>query len=168
MWNNWLLFNQVVPQLSSRGWVDPVPDALLLRKYGSAGTSVSVAMNSDYLEFINPTWNGNNEMQISWSLPYRISTKSVKKIKSLFMDVCRTRIYYGLIRPKFGITLQPPVKISHIRIWNSWEGTWRSPFMVTCELDFIVNSVWLKTEFACEILLKMSSILSFNKISGTV
>jgi hypothetical protein len=28
---------QVVPQLSSRGWVDPVPDPLLLRKFGSAG-----------------------------------------------------------------------------------------------------------------------------------
>jgi hypothetical protein len=28
---------QVAPQLSSRGWVDPVPDSLLLRKSGSAG-----------------------------------------------------------------------------------------------------------------------------------
>jgi hypothetical protein len=28
---------QVAPQLSSRGWVDPVPDTLLLRKCGSAG-----------------------------------------------------------------------------------------------------------------------------------
>jgi hypothetical protein len=28
---------QVVSQLSSRGWVDPVPDPLLLRKSGSAG-----------------------------------------------------------------------------------------------------------------------------------
>jgi hypothetical protein len=27
---------QVAPQLSSRGWVDPVPDSLLLRKSGSA------------------------------------------------------------------------------------------------------------------------------------
>jgi hypothetical protein len=30
-------FIQVAPQLSSRGWVDPVPDPLLLRKSGSAG-----------------------------------------------------------------------------------------------------------------------------------
>jgi hypothetical protein len=30
-------FSQVAPQLSSRGWVDPVPDPLLLRKSGSAG-----------------------------------------------------------------------------------------------------------------------------------
>jgi hypothetical protein len=30
-------FFQVAPQLSSRGWVDPVPDPLLLRKSGSAG-----------------------------------------------------------------------------------------------------------------------------------
>jgi hypothetical protein len=30
-------FIQVAPQLSSRSWVDPVPDPLLLRKYGRAG-----------------------------------------------------------------------------------------------------------------------------------
>jgi hypothetical protein len=30
-------FFQVAPHLSSRGWVDPVPDPLLLRKSGSAG-----------------------------------------------------------------------------------------------------------------------------------
>jgi hypothetical protein len=30
-------FLQVAPQLYSRGWVDPVPDPLLLRKSGSAG-----------------------------------------------------------------------------------------------------------------------------------
>jgi hypothetical protein len=30
-------FFQVAPRLSSRGWVDPVPDPLLLRKSGSAG-----------------------------------------------------------------------------------------------------------------------------------
>jgi hypothetical protein len=42
---------QVAPQLYSRGWVDPVPDPLLLRKSGSAGnrtrTSGSVGRNSD-------------------------------------------------------------------------------------------------------------------------
>ena len=32
-----LLFIQVAPQLTSQGWVDPVPDPLLLRKSGSAG-----------------------------------------------------------------------------------------------------------------------------------
>jgi hypothetical protein len=46
-------FFQVAPQLYSRSWVDPVPDPLLLRKYGSAGnltrTSGSVARNSDHL-----------------------------------------------------------------------------------------------------------------------
>jgi hypothetical protein len=40
------------PELYSRGWVDPVPDPLLLRKSGSAGnrtrTSGSVARNSDH------------------------------------------------------------------------------------------------------------------------
>jgi hypothetical protein len=34
---NRCFFFQVAPQLWSRGWVDPVPDPLLLRKYGSAG-----------------------------------------------------------------------------------------------------------------------------------
>jgi hypothetical protein len=45
-------FFQVVPQIYSRGRVDPVPDLLLLRKSGSAGnrtrTSESVARNSDH------------------------------------------------------------------------------------------------------------------------
>jgi hypothetical protein len=31
---------QVAPQLSSRGWVDPVPDPLLLRISGSAGKRI--------------------------------------------------------------------------------------------------------------------------------
>jgi hypothetical protein len=30
-------FFQIAPQLYSRGWVDPVPDPLLLRKYDSVG-----------------------------------------------------------------------------------------------------------------------------------
>jgi hypothetical protein len=45
-------FFHVAPQLYSRGWVDPVPDSLLLRKSGSAGdriwTSGSVARNFDH------------------------------------------------------------------------------------------------------------------------
>jgi hypothetical protein len=45
-------FSKVVPQLYSRGLVDPVPDPLLLRESGSAGnrtrTSESVARNSDH------------------------------------------------------------------------------------------------------------------------
>jgi hypothetical protein len=45
-------FLQVAPQLSSRGWVGPVPDPLLVRKSGSAGnrarTSGSVARKSDH------------------------------------------------------------------------------------------------------------------------
>jgi hypothetical protein len=45
----------LAPQLYSRGWVDPVPDPLLLRKSGSAGNgnrdlwiSESVVRNSDH------------------------------------------------------------------------------------------------------------------------
>jgi hypothetical protein len=48
-WSRYFFF-QVVPQLYSRGWVDPFPDPLLLRKSGSAGnrtrTSGSVVRNS--------------------------------------------------------------------------------------------------------------------------
>jgi hypothetical protein len=50
-WSRYFFF-QVAPQLYSRGWVDPVPDPLLLRKSGSARnliwTSGSVARNSDH------------------------------------------------------------------------------------------------------------------------
>jgi hypothetical protein len=46
------LFFQAAPQLYSRGWVDLVPDSLLLRKSGSAGnrnrTPGSVAKYSDH------------------------------------------------------------------------------------------------------------------------
>jgi hypothetical protein len=35
-----LLFFQVAPHLCSRGWVDPLPDPQLLRKYGSAGNRI--------------------------------------------------------------------------------------------------------------------------------
>jgi hypothetical protein len=45
-------FFQVAPQLYSRGWVDPVPNPLLLRKSSSAGNqtraSGSVAKNCDH------------------------------------------------------------------------------------------------------------------------
>jgi hypothetical protein len=45
-------FSQVAPQLHSRGWVNPVPGPVLLRKCGSAEnrtrTSGSVARNSDH------------------------------------------------------------------------------------------------------------------------
>jgi hypothetical protein len=50
-WSRYFLF-RVAPQLYSRGWVDPVPEPLLLRKSGSAGnrplSSGSVAKNSDH------------------------------------------------------------------------------------------------------------------------
>jgi hypothetical protein len=45
-------FFQVAPQLYSRGWVDPIPDPLLLRISGSTSnrtwTSESVARNSEH------------------------------------------------------------------------------------------------------------------------
>jgi hypothetical protein len=37
LYRSGFFFFQVAPQLYSRGWVDPVPDQLLLRKCGSAG-----------------------------------------------------------------------------------------------------------------------------------
>jgi hypothetical protein len=54
------LFFQVAPQLYSRGWVDPIPDTLLPRKYGSAGnwtrTSGSAARNSDHTQCPTYKW----------------------------------------------------------------------------------------------------------------
>jgi hypothetical protein len=54
-------FFQVAPQLYSRGWVDTIPDPLLLILSGSAGnrtqTSGSVARNSDHS--IYTKWNNN-------------------------------------------------------------------------------------------------------------
>jgi hypothetical protein len=51
-------FFQVAPQLYSRGWVDPVPDPLLLRKSGRARnrtqTCGSVAKNSDHYTTVTP------------------------------------------------------------------------------------------------------------------
>jgi hypothetical protein len=43
-------FFQVAPQLYPRGWVDPVPDPLFLRKSGSAGnrTWTSGSVTRDY------------------------------------------------------------------------------------------------------------------------
>jgi hypothetical protein len=42
-------FLEKAPELSSRGWVDPVPDPLLLRKSGSAGnrTQTSGSVGTD-------------------------------------------------------------------------------------------------------------------------
>jgi hypothetical protein len=61
-----LHFFQVAPQLYSRGWADPVPDPLLLRKSGSAGnrtrTSGSAVWKSDHKTteavIVYPMWNG--------------------------------------------------------------------------------------------------------------
>jgi hypothetical protein len=49
-------FFQVAPQLYSRGWVDPAPDPLLLRKFGSAG---------------NRTWDLWASSQEFWPLDHR-------------------------------------------------------------------------------------------------
>jgi hypothetical protein len=40
---------QVAPQLDSRGWVDTVPDPLLLRKYGTAGNRTRKRKNTKTL-----------------------------------------------------------------------------------------------------------------------
>jgi hypothetical protein len=46
------IFFQVTPHLSSRGWVDPVPDTLLLKNLVAPGiqpeTPLSAARNSDH------------------------------------------------------------------------------------------------------------------------
>jgi hypothetical protein len=64
-----LLFHQVAPQLYSRGWVDPVPDPLLLRKSDIARnrtwTSGSVDRNWAVLSKMNS--------RVYWKLSYKCS-----------------------------------------------------------------------------------------------
>jgi hypothetical protein len=68
-------FFPVAPQLYSRGWVDPVPHPLLLRKSGSDGnrtrTSGSVARNlqDPNLIFLN-TVTPSSESCFWWTLPF--------------------------------------------------------------------------------------------------
>jgi hypothetical protein len=56
-----LIFFQVAPQLSSRGWVDPVPDPLLLRKSESDGNRTRDLWVCSRLPNIS---NGNNIVSI--------------------------------------------------------------------------------------------------------
>jgi hypothetical protein len=83
------IFFQAVPQLYSRGWVDPVPDPLLLRKSGSAGnrtwTSGSVARNSDHQTTEAIKWwthHTNYNMSIRYvltRLAYKTGTEIVPR-----------------------------------------------------------------------------------------
>jgi hypothetical protein len=41
-------FVQVAPQLYSQGWVDPVPDPLLIRKSGSTGNGTQISGSVEY------------------------------------------------------------------------------------------------------------------------
>jgi hypothetical protein len=65
---------QVATQLSSRGWVDPVPDPLLLRKSGSAG---------------NRTWDLWICSQELWPLDHRGDRKLT--IRSLYINRMKFR-----------------------------------------------------------------------------
>jgi hypothetical protein len=78
-WPEPLLFYQAAPQLYSRGWVDPVPDLLLVRKSGSAEnrtrTSVSVArhvIRRKYSTDISLRWHSSGFPNISgkWGSRY--------------------------------------------------------------------------------------------------
>jgi hypothetical protein len=94
---------QVLPQFYSRGWVDPVPDPLLLGKSSSAGnrtrTSGSVARNSD-------SWTTEEEKKLhsleSETELYRTSDRRLSaKLLPTFADRgCHVVIVtdpYGLI-----------------------------------------------------------------------
>jgi hypothetical protein len=58
-----LLLFQVAPQLSWRGWVDPVPEPLLPRKSGSAGNRTWDLWYSGSLYL----WTGTLTIRPSWS-----------------------------------------------------------------------------------------------------
>jgi hypothetical protein len=55
-------FFQVTPQFYSRGWVDPVPYPLLLRKYGSAGNRTRTSGSVEFSESKYGRTSLNNEV----------------------------------------------------------------------------------------------------------
>jgi hypothetical protein len=60
-----LLFFQVSPHLSSRGWVDPVPDPLLLRKSGSTGNRTQDLWVSSQINIKWWVWDGSKTVLVN-------------------------------------------------------------------------------------------------------
>jgi hypothetical protein len=64
-------FFQVAPQLFSRGWVDPVPDPLLLRKFGSAGNRTRTYIYRHASIIVLQVWTLQNHTFSFYPVKYR-------------------------------------------------------------------------------------------------
>jgi hypothetical protein len=107
-------FYQVAPQLYSRGWVDPVPDPLLLRKSGRTGnqilTSGSVARNSDHrggllmlIILCHLNFYDNVCINILSGTYY---LKTVTKFSNLYdVSTYYDNLYYGWVHPVAHVTI---------------------------------------------------------------
>jgi hypothetical protein len=86
------LFFQVAPRLYSRGWVDPVPDPLLLRKSGSVedrtrtpGSSQELTTRPQrrstffYITYINSVRTSHETQYISVVLPGTLTTRPQRR-----------------------------------------------------------------------------------------
>ena len=93
-----LLFIQVAPQLTSRGWVDPVPDPLLFRKSGSAGNRTRDlcicsqklwSLDHRRVTVLNTVGNCNTMISKRWSVPVTgpvVAQRVGRRIALLFHD----------------------------------------------------------------------------------
>ena len=81
-----LLFIQVAPQLTSRGWVDPVPDPLLLRKSGSAGNRTR-----DLCICSQKLWTLDHRGGRTWTFTFNFSTNFIWNI---FYSKNKSERYY--------------------------------------------------------------------------
>jgi hypothetical protein len=86
-------FLQVASQLYSRGWVDPVPDPLLLRKCGSAGNRTRISGS----EARNSIVAATDDMWWVWSIggmSFGGNRRALRK--SALLPVCATQIPHDL------------------------------------------------------------------------
>jgi hypothetical protein len=93
-----VLFYQIAPQLYSRGWVDPVPNPLLLRKSGSTGnrtrTSGSVAKNSDHQTTeAEPTHLIPPQNQVAFQLLNSVHRWLPRRQDIILPELCTVRRY---------------------------------------------------------------------------
>ena len=111
------LFIQVAPQLTSRGWVDPVPDPLLLRRSGSAG---------------NRTRDLCISSQKLWPPDHRGGRSGARRVNVVRCDVVSVTptSQTHLDHCKLNHLLQPNC-LTHLSSWDSRKFTERITFKVT-------------------------------------
>jgi hypothetical protein len=103
------IYIPVSPQMYSRGWVDRVPDPLLLRKSGSAGNrtraSGSVARNSDHYHSTRNWYTGKvNIGSYRTKKGRRVSVQETMGIVSVSSQCSGTGLAWLGARRSFGPT----------------------------------------------------------------